>query len=90
MDPGVVLDIARESMVLAAKLAAPVLVTALVVGFIMSLFQSVTQIQEMTLAFVPKAIAAALALAIAGQWMISSLIQFTTSLWERIPALVAG
>ncbi len=90
MDPGTVLEIARESMVLAAKLAAPVLVTALVVGFVVSLFQSVTQIQEVTLSFVPKAIAAALALAIAGQWMIASIVQFTTQLWERIPALVGG
>ncbi|MDR3068998.1 MAG: flagellar biosynthesis protein FliQ [Cellulomonas sp.] len=90
MDPGTVLEIARESMVLAAKLSAPVLATALVVGFVVSLFQSVTQIQEVTLSFVPKAIAAALALAIAGQWMISSIVQFTTQLWERIPALVGG
>lgn len=90
MDPGTVLEIARESMVLAAKLAAPVLVTALVVGFVVSLFQSVTQIQEVTLSFVPKAIAAALALAIAGQWMIASIVEFTTQLWERIPALVGG
>ena len=82
MDPGTVLEIARDSMVLAAKLAAPVLVTALVVGFIVSLFQSVTQIQEVTLSFVPKAIA--------GQWMIASIVQFTTALWERIPALVGG
>lgn len=90
MDPGTVLDIARESMILAAKLSAPVLITALVVGFVVSLLQSVTQIQEVTLAFVPKAIAAALALAIAGQWMIESIVQFTTSLWDRIPTLVGG
>ncbi|MCL2849505.1 MAG: flagellar biosynthesis protein FliQ [Micrococcales bacterium] len=88
MDAGTVLDIARDSMVLAAKLAAPVLITALVVGFVVSLLQSVTQIQEVTLAFVPKAIAAAIALAIAGQWMIESIVQFTTSLWGRIPTLV--
>jgi len=90
MNPGTVLDIARESMVVAAKLAAPVLITALVVGFVVSLVQSVTQIQEVTLSFVPKAIAAALALAIAGQWMISTIVQFTTTLWERIPTLVSG
>ena len=88
MDAGTVLDIARDSMVLAAKLAAPVLITALVVGFVVSLLQSVTQIQEVTLAFVPKAIAAAIALAIAGQWVIESIVQFTTSLWGRIPTLV--
>jgi flagellar biosynthesis protein FliQ len=90
MDPAVVLDIARESMVLAAKLAAPVLVTSLVVGFIVSLAQSVTQIQEVTLSFVPKAIAAALSLMVTGQWMISSITQFTTGLWQEIPHLVGG
>lgn len=90
MDPAAVLDIAREAMILAAKLAAPVLITSLVVGFIVSLVQSVTQIQEVTLSFVPKAVAAALALLIAGQWMISSLVQFTTELYGRIPALVGG
>ncbi|MCL2454532.1 MAG: flagellar biosynthesis protein FliQ [Micrococcales bacterium] len=90
MDPGTVLDIARQSLVLAAQLAAPVLLTALVVGFVVSLIQSVTQIQEVTLSFVPKAIAAALALAIGGQWMIASITQFTTQLWDRIPSLVGG
>jgi flagellar biosynthetic protein FliQ len=90
MDPAAVLDIAREAMVLAAKLAAPVLITSLVVGFAISLVQSVTQIQEVTLSFVPKAVAVALALLIAGQWMISSLVQFTTELYAKIPALVGG
>jgi len=90
MDPAAVLDIARETMILAAKLAAPVLVTSLVVGFVVSLVQSVTQIQEVTLSFVPKAVAAALALLVTGQWMISSLVEFTTSLYAQIPALVGG
>ncbi|WP_159810456.1 flagellar biosynthesis protein FliQ [Cellulomonas citrea] len=90
MDPAAVLDIARETMILAAKLAAPVLVTSLVVGFVVSLVQSVTQIQEVTLSFVPKAVAAALALLVTGQWMISSLVEFTTSLYAQIPALVGS
>jgi len=90
MDPAAVLDIAREAMILAAKLAAPVLITALVVGFAISLVQSVTQIQEVTLSFVPKAVAVALALLVTGQWMISSLVQFTTELYAKIPALVGG
>lgn len=90
MDTAAVLDVAVDALVLAAKLAAPVLVTALVVGFIVSLIQSVTQIQEVTLSFVPKAVAAAIALVVSGQWMISELVSFTTDLYARIPQLVGG
>lgn len=90
MDTNAVLDIALDSLVLAAKLAAPVLVTALVVGFSVSLVQSVTQIQEVTLSFVPKAIAAAVALMVSGHWMITELVTFTHELFARIPALVGG
>ncbi len=90
MDPAAVLDLARDALVLAAKLSAPVLVTALVVGFIISLIQSVTQIQEATLSFVPKAVAAAIALMVSGQWMISELVAFTHELFARIPGLLGG
>lgn len=90
MDPSAVLDIGLDALWLAAKLAAPVLVTSLVVGFIVSLVQSVTQIQEVTLSFVPKAVAAAAALMIAGHWMISELVTFTTDLFARIPSLIGG
>ncbi|HZL02593.1 MAG TPA: flagellar biosynthesis protein FliQ [Cellulomonas sp.] len=90
MDTNAVLDIGLSSLILAAKLSAPVLVTALVVGFIVSLLQSVTQIQEVTLSFVPKAIAAAVALLVAGHWMISELVAFTNELFARIPSLLGG
>ncbi|HEX7806307.1 MAG TPA: flagellar biosynthesis protein FliQ [Cellulomonas sp.] len=90
MDTNAVLDIGLQSLILAAKLSAPVLVTALVVGFIVSLLQSVTQIQEVTLSFVPKAIAAAVALLVSGHWMISELVSFTHELFARIPSLLGG
>jgi len=90
MDTSAVLDVGADALVLAAKLAAPVLITALVVGFVISLLQSVTQIQEITLSFVPKAIAAALALVLAGHWMIQETVTFTHELFERIPQLVGG
>ncbi|PVU83396.1 flagellar biosynthetic protein FliQ [Cellulomonas sp. WB94] len=90
MDTNAVLDIGLSSLILAAKLSAPVLVTALVVGFIVSLLQSVTQIQEVTLSFVPKAIAAAVALLVSGHWMISELVSFTNELFARIPSLLGG
>jgi len=85
-----VLDIGLDALVLAAKLCAPVLVTALVIGFAVSLVQSITQIQEVTLSFVPKAIGVAVALLVAGHWMISELVTFTTDLFGRIPGLLGG
>lgn len=90
MDTNAVLDIGLDALVLAAKLSAPVLVTALVVGFVVSLIQSVTQIQEVTLSFVPKAIAAAAALLVSGHWMIAELVSFTDELYARIPTLLGG
>ena len=90
MNPAVVIDIGVQALVVAAKLGAPMLITALVVGFAISVFQSITQIQEVTLSFVPKAVAVALALVITGQWMIAEIVTFTQSLFERIPQLVGG
>ena len=66
------------------------LITALVVGFAVSLVQSITQIQEVTLSFVPKAIAVAAALLIGGHWMIAESVSFTEQLFERIPSLLGG
>ncbi len=90
MNPSDVLDIGYDALILAAKLSAPILVTALVIGFAVSLVQSITQIQEVTLSFVPKAIGVAVALLIAGHWMISELITFTNDLFGRIPTLLGG
>ncbi len=90
MDTNAVLDIGLDAMVLAAKLSAPLLITALAVGFSISLFQSVTQIQEVTLSFVPKAIGVAIALFVAGHWMIQESVAFTNELFERIPGLLGG
>lgn len=83
-----IISIAFEVMQIAAKLAAPTLLTALVVGFTVSIFQAATQVQEFTLAFVPKAIGVALALLIAGNWMLKSLVTFTQDLFDRIPMLL--
>jgi len=90
MNTNAVLDIGLQALILAAKLSAPVLITALVVGFAISLMQSITQIQEVTLSFVPKAVAVALALLICGHWMIAESIAFTNQMFEKIPALLGG
>ncbi|MCP2032941.1 flagellar biosynthetic protein FliQ [Okibacterium sp. HSC-33S16] len=90
MDSNSVLDIAMQGLIVAAKLSAPILVTALVVGFAVSLVQSITQIQEVTLSFVPKAIAVALALLVAGHWMIAEIVSFTHRMFDMIPSLLNG
>ncbi|WP_434995941.1 flagellar biosynthesis protein FliQ [Arthrobacter sp. Ld5] len=90
MDANAVLDIGLAGIWVAAKLSAPVLLTALVVGFAISLLQSITQIQEVTLSFVPKAAAVCLALLVCGHWMISEMISFTHEMFERIPGLLGG
>jgi len=68
-------------------LSLPAVGVGLLVGFIISLFQAVTQIQEQTLTFVPKVIAVLLMIAFTSPWMISLMIDFTTSLWAGIPAM---
>jgi flagellar biosynthesis protein FliQ len=85
-----VLEIGLAALVVAAKLSAPVLLTALAVGFTISLFQSVTQIQEVTLSFVPKALAVGIALLVGGRWMLAEITTFTVALYQRIPELVSG
>jgi flagellar biosynthetic protein FliQ len=90
MNSNAVLDIAMQGVLISAKLAAPILITALVVGFAISLLQSITQIQEVTLSFVPKAIAVGVALIICGNWMISEMVTFTQGLFASIPNLLGG
>ena len=90
MNTNALMDIGLLAMLTAAKLSAPALLTALVVGFAISLFQSVTQIQEPTLAFVPKAVAVAVVLLLCGHWMISEMVDFTHALFEKIPGLLGG
>jgi flagellar biosynthetic protein FliQ len=90
MDTNAVLDIGLQALWVSAKLAAPVLITALAVGFGISLLQSITQIQEVTLSFVPKAAAVCVVLLISGHWMIQEMISFTHELFERIPSLLGG
>ncbi|GAA2876071.1 flagellar biosynthesis protein FliQ [Actinoplanes cyaneus] len=88
MTDTMVVELGLQAMTIAAKLSAPVLLTALAVGFAISLFQSVTQIQEATLSFVPKAIAIGAVLLFCGNWMLHQMMTFTTQLFERVPDLL--
>ena len=83
-----ILDIAFQTMMVAFKLSAPILVTSLVVGFAISLFQAMTQIQEFTLAFVPKLVGVGVALLISGGWMLQTLVDFTQDLFAMVPTLL--
>ena len=83
-----VLELALQAIVVALKLSAPILIPALVIGFVISLFQSMTQIQEFTLAFVPKLLGVGLSLLICGKWMLHTLVTFTHDLFERLPGLL--
>jgi flagellar biosynthetic protein FliQ len=85
-----VIEIGLKAMTVGAKLSAPILLTALIVGFAISLFQSVTQIQEATLSFVPKAVGIGIALLLSGNWMLHELITFTNQLYAMIPGLING
>lgn len=88
MSDAQVVEIAFMSMTVAAKMSAPVLLTALGVGFVISLFQSVTQIQEATLSFVPKAVAIGAVLLLTGNWMLREMVTFTVQLFQKIPGLL--
>lgn len=88
MTPESVLTIGREALTLALMLGAPLLLTALAVGVLVGVFQAATQINEMTLSFIPKLLSMALVLAITGPWMLQLLIEYTRRLIEGIPGMI--
>ena len=83
-------DIGTDALVLAAKIAGPFLVVVLAIGLIVGLVQSVTQLQEQTLSFVPKLIGAAIVIAVSGSWMLDQMVAFGNELMTRAPQLVSG
>ncbi|MBA3825822.1 MAG: flagellar biosynthesis protein FliQ [Ktedonobacterales bacterium] len=88
MSQTTVLTVLQQAMLTVAELSAPILLTALVVGVIISLVQAVTQINEQTLSFVPKVIVIGLVLIFAGPWMLQTLLGYTARLFEALPTLV--
>jgi len=89
MTPQMVVAIGREALMLTVMISGPLLLFALVIGLIISIFQAVTQIQEMTLTFVPKILAVALALLIFLPWMINMATDFARHMFELIPTLAS-
>jgi flagellar biosynthetic protein FliQ len=88
MNPQFATELLKALMLQAVAIATPILVTAMVVGLAVSLFQSVTSIQEQTLTFVPKAMAILSLLIVLMPWLLRSLIEFTTAMIEKMPQMV--
>ena len=89
MSHALVVDLARNAIMLALLIAGPMLVVALLVGLAVSILQAVTQIQEQTLAFVPKLVGVSAVFLIALPWVIQLLVKYTTELFRSIPTMVS-
>jgi len=88
MTPEFVITLGREAMRMAFLIAAPPLIAALVVGLLVSIFQAVTQIQEMTLAIIPKMVAVLVALMIAFPWLLETLTSYTINVFKMVPTVL--
>ena len=81
MDTGTVINIARQTVWIIVKTAVPVLLVSMIVGLVISLFQTLTSIQEQTLTFVPKLLAIMIALMLMGNWILNEIVSFMQMLW---------
>ncbi len=88
MDTAIVIDIAREALWLIIICAAPLLLVSLVVGLVISIFQTVTSIQEQTLTFVPKILSIFITLILCGGWIMDNIVSFLTRLFENFATYV--
>lgn len=84
------LNLVSQTMIMAAKIAAPILLSAMVVGLVVSLFQSVTQIQEMTLSFVPKLLVVGLVIGVTGHWMLGQFTGYVHQIFGELPQLLSS
>ncbi|MBL8258797.1 MAG: flagellar biosynthesis protein FliQ [Candidatus Competibacteraceae bacterium] len=88
MTPETIMTLGQRALELGVLVSAPLLLSVLVIGVLVSLFQAATQINEMTLSFVPKLLVLVLVLVLAGPWMLELLIDFTRALFKDIPNLI--
>ncbi len=88
MTPESVMTIGRQALEVTILISAPLLVTALVIGLLVSIFQAATQINEMTLSFIPKLLVTFVVLVVAGPWMLTIMMDYTKRLFSGIPGLV--
>ncbi len=90
MNEDIVITLGQDALKTLAMLSAPLLLSTLIIGLIISIFQALTQINENTLTFVPKMIVVALILVLAGPWMLDTMSAYTTNLFENIATIVRG
>ncbi|MEQ1722419.1 MAG: flagellar biosynthesis protein FliQ [Pseudobdellovibrio sp.] len=90
MSEDIVINLGQDALKTLAMLSAPLLLSTLVIGLIVSIFQALTQINENTLTFVPKMIVVAIILILAGPWMLDTMTSYTTNLFENIATIVRG
>ena len=88
MTPESVMTLAQQAMQITLMIAAPLLLTALVIGLVVSIFQAATQINEMTLSFIPKLLGLFLVLMLSGGWMIGTLVDYVQRLFGNIPWMI--
>lgn len=88
MTPDAIMALGRHALEVMLLLAAPMLLVALVVGLLVGVFQAATQINEMTLSFIPKLAAMAVTLVVTGPWMLKVLVSYTRGLIESIPSMI--
>jgi flagellar biosynthetic protein FliQ len=88
MTPELVLTVARESLTVTVMVATPLLLAALVTGVLVGVLQAATQINEMTLSFIPKLLALVVTLLVTGPWMLELLTSYTRTLFHNIPAML--
>jgi flagellar biosynthetic protein FliQ len=87
MDTSAVVDLGRQALWMTVLISAPLLGVSLIVGLVIGILQAATSINEMTLSFIPKLAALALTLAIIGSWQLTTLVDYTRSIFQRIPGL---
>ena len=88
MTPESVMTLAQQAMEVTILVSAPLLLAALIVGLLVSVFQAATQINEMTLSFIPKLLVLFLVLILAGPWMLNLILSYMTGLFSNIPSMI--
>jgi flagellar biosynthetic protein FliQ len=88
MTPDIIMTIGQRALETTIMLAAPLLLAALLVGLLVGVFQAATQINEMTLSFIPKLVGMAVTILVAGPWMLKVIVSYTRELFESIPGLI--
>ena len=88
MTPDMVIKLAEQSIFTVILISAPMLLIALAVGLLVSVFQAMTQIQEQTLAFIPKILAVFISLVVFGPWMLTLLLDYTKDLFQQLPRII--